>query len=241
MNLHATAPELNFQVTGAEAVRFAAAPLLALKLRIGASEGVPIHSILLRCQINLEVARRRYNGEEQAKLFDLFGRPQEWGRTLRSMLWTHADVSVQGFAGSTCVDLPVACSYDFNAAAVKYFDALEDGEVPLCLLFNGTIFYATPQNTLQVAQVPWEKEASFPLPVRVWREMMNHYHPNTAWIDLQKDIFDRLHEFKRRSGHVSWDQTVESLLASAAEAGRVEDPSRPGEDADRFLQKGGAR
>lgn len=206
------APELSFNVESTQAVPFAAAPTLAFKLRIEAAEGVPIHSVLLRCQIHLEVTRRRYDADEQSKLFDLFGPPQDWSRTLRNMLWTHSHVSVPGFTGSTVVDLPVPCTYDFNVATVKYFDALKDDDVPLCLLFSGTVFYASGQNTLQVAQIPWEKEATYRFPVRVWREMMDHYHPNTAWLHVHKDVFDRLLEYKRRRALPTWEQTIESLL-----------------------------
>ena len=49
---------------------------------------------------------------------------------------------VAGFAGETEVDLPVACTYDFEVAAAKYLHALGDGEVPLLLLFSGTVFVA---------------------------------------------------------------------------------------------------
>ena len=55
--------------------------------------------------------------------------------------------------------LPLPCSFDFGLAATKYFDALEGGDIPLCFLFSGTIFYESPEAGLQVAQVPWEKEA----------------------------------------------------------------------------------
>ena len=54
-------PDLNFQVEGAEPQRFAAAPLLLFKLRISAARLTPIHSIALRCQIQVEPARRRYD------------------------------------------------------------------------------------------------------------------------------------------------------------------------------------
>lgn len=213
---HPGAPQLEFQLEGAEAVPYAAAPLLALKLRIEASPGVSIHSILLRCQVQIEATRRRYGADEQVKLYDLFGKPQDWGRTLRGMMWTTADVSVPGFTGGTVVQLPLPCSYDFNLATVKYFDALQDGHVPLCLLFSGTVFYAGAEGGLQVAQIPWEKEARFQLPVQVWRDVMEHYYPNTAWLSLQKDIFDRLLAYKRQRGLPTWEQTIEHLLLSAS-------------------------
>ena len=33
---------------------------------------------------------------------------------------------------------------------------------------------------LQVAQIPWDREAAFRLPVRVWKEMMEQYYPNNS-------------------------------------------------------------
>jgi hypothetical protein len=211
------APRLEFSIEGAGAVPHAVSPLLALKLRVVSSGGAAIHSILLRCQVHIEAARRRYLPSEKSKLFDLFGESHDWSRTVRGLLWTTTSVSVPSFTGSTLIDLPIACSYDFNLAATKYFDALEDGDVPLCLLFNGTFFYAGENNVLQVGHVPWEKEAQYRLPVCVWREMMEHYYPNMAWLSLRKDVFDRLQKFKRERTLPTWEQAIENLLATAQE------------------------
>src|SRR5215813_1645432 len=170
-------PELNFDVEGAEPVPFAASPLLAFRLRVMETgscngEGTPIQSVALRCQVRIEPTRRRYMGEEPERLRDLFGEPALWDRALKSMLWAQTSIIVPPFTGSTVVDLPVPCTYDFNVAATKYFYALEDGEVPLCLLFSGTIFYQAQDGSLQVAPVSWEKEATYRMPVRVWKDMM---------------------------------------------------------------------
>lgn len=206
-------PELSFQVEAAEAVPFAASPQLIFKLRItNANPEEPIQSIALRCQIQLEVARRHYSVEEQERLHDLFGEPERWGQTLRTMLWTHASIGVPPFTGSTVIDLPVPCTFDFNVAATKYFAGLEDGEIPLCLLFSGTIFYETDDGSLQVTPIPWDKEAKYRLPVQVWRKMMDIYYPNTAWLCLRRDVFDRLYEYKRRHGIPTWEQALENIL-----------------------------
>jgi Family of unknown function (DUF6084) len=206
-------PDLSFQVESAEAAPFAASPLLAFKLRI---TNVPaeeaIQSVVLRCQIRIEPQLRPYKTPEQEKLLDLFGKPENWSRTLRSMLWTHANVVAPPFTGAVLVDLPVPCTFDFNVAAAKYFDALEDGEAPLLLLFSGTVFYEAAEGGLQVAQIPWEKEVSFRLKIGVWRSMMDHYYPNSAWLCLQKDVFDRLCRYKMRRGLPTWEQALESLL-----------------------------
>jgi hypothetical protein len=214
-------PNLHFQVEQAEPMRFAAAPQLVFRLRVTQRAGAApalIHSIALRCQLRIEPARRRYQPGEQARLRDLFGEPHRWGETLRGLLWTHAYVTVPSFTGATQAELPVPCTYDFNVAATKYFYALEDGEVPLTLLFSGTVFHAADDGRLQVAQVPWDQEADFRLPVRVWQEMMDHYYPNSAWLCLRRDVFDRLDQFKRQHGLPTWEQALEQLLPATTEA-----------------------
>jgi Family of unknown function (DUF6084) len=210
-------PDLTFQVDEAAPVPFAASPHLAFKLRITDADtpAVSIPAVALRCQIRIEPTRRRYAAGEKDRLLDLFGEPARWGQTLRGMLWTHANLVVPAFTGGTVVDLPVPCTFDFNVAATKYFSALDDGEVPLSLLFSGTIFHAGEDGSLQVAPISWEKEADFRLPVRVWKEMMELYYPNTAWLCLRKDVFDQLYQFKMRRGLPTWEQALETLLSQA--------------------------
>lgn len=206
-------PDLSFQVNGAEAVPYAASPLLVFKLQITNRDAAEaVQTVTLRCQIQIEATHRRYSPQEQERLLDLYGEPERWGQTLRTMLWTHASVIVQPFQGSALVDLPVPCTFDFNVAAAKYFAGLEDGEVPLCLLFSGTVFYEGMDGALQVSQISWEKEAKYRLPVRVWQEMMEHYYPNSAWLSLRRDVFDRLYQYKMRRGIPTWEQALENLL-----------------------------
>lgn len=206
-------PDLTFQVEEAEAVRCAAAPLLVFKLHVtNAQVDEPIHTIALRCQIQIETTRRSYNDHDGERLRDLFGEKERWSQTVRSILWTFANVVVPPFTGSTVADLPVPCTYDFNVAAAKYFYALESGEVPLMLMFSGTVFYEADDGALQVAQIPWDKEARYRLPIRVWQEMMDHYYPNSAWLSLQRDVFDRLYRYKIQHGLPTWEQVMESLL-----------------------------
>jgi hypothetical protein len=206
-------PDLNFQVERAEVVSNAASPLLALKLRLTTSDpNETIHTVALRCQIQIETTRRKYTPEDQAKLRDLFDDPSRWGQTLKNLLWTHASIVVPSFQGTTIVDLPVPCTFDFNVAATKYFDGLSDGEVPICVQFSGTVFYASPQGSLQVAPISWDKETRFKLPIKVWRDMIDSYYPNIAWLCLHKDAFDRLHEYKVRHGIPTWEEAIESLI-----------------------------
>jgi hypothetical protein len=207
---------LSFQVEGAEPERFAAVPLLRFKLRVSqAPPAVPIHTIALRCQIRIEPTRRRYEAAEGDKMLDLFGAPDRWAQTMRAMLWTHADVVVPAFTDTTEAALSVPCTFDFNVAATKYFHALQGGEVPLTLLFSGTVFHEAEDGSLQVAQVPWDKETVYRLPVRAWKEMMEFYYPNTAWLCLRRDVFDRLYQYKSRQSIPTWEQALESILEAA--------------------------
>lgn len=211
-------PDLQFRVDGAESVPFAAAPLIALKLRV--ENGVPgemVHSIALRAQIQIEATRRAYSPEEKDRLRDLFGDSDRWSSTLRPMLWTHASVVVPSFTGSTTVDLQIPCTFDFNVAATKYFHGVINGEVPLILLFSGTAFYQRHDQSLQVAPIPWNKETRFRLPVETWRRMMDEYYPNTAWLTLRRDVFERIYDFKVRNGIQTWDEAFDQLLAITGE------------------------
>lgn len=208
-------PDLDFRVEGAEVLKFAAVPSLIFKLRIENLGEEPVRSVALNTQIRLAVTRRHYEVAEQERLLELFGEPHRWGETLRSLLWTHNVLQVPPFSGNTVVDMPVACTYDLEVVAAKYFYALEDGEVPLEFLFSGTVFYAGEDGRLQVALISWEKEAEYRLPVRVWKEMMDHYFPNSAWIRLRKDAFDRLYEYKLRMGLPTWEAALESLLRAS--------------------------
>jgi len=206
-------PDLNFTVTGVEATAHAVTPLITFQMEvINTPPDESIHTVILQCQIQIETIRRQYNGAEKAKLLDLFGEPERWGQTLRTMLWTHAHTTIRGFTGQTTVQLPVACTYDLNVAGTKYFYALEEGEVPLRFLFSGTVFYAGQSRGLQVTQISWDKEATFRLPVRVWQEMIDRYYPNTAWLYLHKDVFDRLYQYKVKRGLPTWEDTLRSLL-----------------------------
>jgi hypothetical protein len=211
-------PELDFRVDRAVPEQFAAAPLLLFKLLVRQTgAAAPVHAVALRCQVRIEPAKRRYGAGEQDRLRDLFDTPDRWGQTLRPMLWTHASAIVPRFTDVAAVDLPVPCTFDFNVAATKYFDALEGGQVPLTLLFSGTIFYEDEDRGLQVSQIPWEKEAAYRLPVRVWKDMMELYYLNCAWLCLRKDVFDRLARYKSRHAVPTWEQALDNLLSAADE------------------------
>ena len=206
-------PDLSYEIEDAAAVPFAVAPTIGFKLRIdNANETETIHSVALRGQIRIEVTKRRYTPEEQAGMRDLFGEPERWSQTLRSLLWTHVSTVVPSFQGTTLTELPIPCTFDFNVATTKYFEGLTAGEIPLHFLFSGTVFYAGAEGVLKVAPISWEQECKYKLPLRVWREMMDSYYPNTVWLNLRRDAFERLSQYKMRHGIPTWEEALESML-----------------------------
>jgi uncharacterized protein DUF6084 len=210
-------PDLSFAITGACVAPNAATPQLNFKLQITNAGPEPIHSVALRAQVQIEPVRRRYTSEEQQNLKELFGESERWSKSLHPLVWTNASLAVPSFQGSTLVELPVECTFDFNVAITKYIYGLKDGDLPLSMLFSGTIFYAGP-TSLQVAQIPWDREANYRLPIRIWNDMMDSYYPNSAWICLRRDVFERLYEYKSRHGLTSWEQALERMLGMTAGA-----------------------
>jgi hypothetical protein len=206
-------PDLSFEVVDAEVVPFAAVPSLLFKLRVENQQDEPVRSVALNTQIRISATQRHYEAGEQERLLELFGEPSRWKDTLRSLLWTHTVLQVPPFSSSTVVDMPVPCTYDLEVVAAKYFHALQDGEVPLEFLFSGTVFYTEERGWLQTARISWEKEAEFRLPVRLWKEMIEHYFPNSAWIRLRRDAFDLLYDYKVRRGFPTWEAAVEALVS----------------------------
>jgi hypothetical protein len=202
--------DLDFEVLGVAPDPYAAAPTLIFRLKVDETTGQRVHSVSLRCQIRIEPQRRLYTGAEEERLLAIFGETPRWGDTLKPFLWTHAVTMVAGFTDTTEVDLPVPCTYDFEVAASKYLHALDDGDVPLVLLFNGTVFSAAG-----VEPVPWHKECHFKMPAAVWRQLMDLYFPNSGWVRLRRETLDDLERFKASHALATWEQAIEALLKEA--------------------------
>jgi hypothetical protein len=209
-------PDLDFTVESAAALPFAVVPTIALRLRIVQRDPEPIRSIALGVQVRIAAAQRPYSSTEQERLLEVFGESSRWAQTLKSLLWTLANVQVRAFTGETVVDVAIPCTYDFDVVSAKYFDALqaEGGDIPLELLFSGTVFYAGEMG-LQVEQISWTKEARFAMPVKVWQDVMALYFPNSAWLRIHKDTFDRLHAYRARNALPSWEAALENLLSAS--------------------------
>lgn len=216
--------ELAFDCTGARADRFALVPSMVFSLRISETTGKRVDAIALRCQMRIEPARRRYSQEEAERLNDLFGDTQRWADTLKPMQFTNVSIMVPGFTGSTDIDLPVPLTYDMEIGSTRYFAGLDGGDIPLLLLFSGTVF-GSDAGRLSVTQVPWSKEASFRLPVKVWREAIDAHFPNSAWIRLSALTFDDLLAYKTARSLPTWEATILHLLSEAADRAERGEPA----------------
>ena len=209
---------VSFEVVGARAEPYAAVPTIMLRLRVVEADGRPVHAIALRCQIMIEPQRRHYQPDEERRLLELFGETPRWGETLRPFLWTHTSTVLAGFTGATEIDLPVTCTYDFDVAAAKYLHALDDGEIPIVLLFSGTIF-SKGETGFSVEPVAWHEEASYRLPLGVWRGVMDLYFPGGGWMRVSRQTIDALQRFRALRVLPTWDATFEQLLKEAGEEG----------------------
>jgi Family of unknown function (DUF6084) len=210
-------PELDFQITGIEAAAKGLIPLMQFQVVVKNLSPERIHSVLLHAQIQILSPQRSYNPREKENLIELFGTPERWGNTLRNRVWTSADTTIGGFTDQAEATLSIPCSYDLSFAATKYFHALEEGEIPLLFLFSGSIFYADAVEHFQVQPISWNKESLFRLPVSAWKNLIEQHFPNSAWLYLHRDVFERLYEFKRNHGDSTWEQTIERLLAMEGE------------------------
>ena len=199
-----TDAELSFEVLDARAEPYAAVPTLVLRLRITETSGdagarrraaVPDPH-----RAAAPPLRRRRGGARSSSC----SASPRWGESLRPFLVDpRRRRRSPAFTGSTEVDLPVPCTYDFEVAGTKYLHALaDDGDIPLVLLFSGTAFVRGGRRARASTPVAWHEEATFRLPgARCGGTMMDLYFPNSGWLTRQpRRRSTRSPRFKARAG-----------------------------------------
>ncbi|MGQ0464917.1 MAG: DUF6084 family protein [Sporichthyaceae bacterium] len=206
--------ELRFDCRGVSADLYAAGPTLNFHLRIEEATGATVHAVALRVQLRIEPQKRRYDVAETAHLGDLFGEPTRWADTLRPLQFATVPAMVPGFVAGTDFDLPVPCTYDLEIAATTYFHALDDGAIPLVLLFSGSVF-TKGETGFAVHPISWRAETPCLVPIEVWRTMMDRFFPNCGWIRLTRDTLHALGVYKNTRAIATWEQTIVDLLAAA--------------------------
>jgi hypothetical protein len=203
--------QLIFACTEAVAERYTAAPTLSFKLTITESTGAAVHAIALRCQIRIEPQRRRYSAAEARRLNDLFGDTSRWADTVKPIQFAMVSTMVPGFSSLTEIDLPVPCTYDLEVASARYLQGLDDGTIPLVLLFSGTVFLAQDEG-FSVELIPWSCEAAYRMPVSVWRDLVDAHFPGSAWLRCSRETLDALSQYKATHALPTWDATLQALL-----------------------------
>lgn len=169
-------PELRFFIEGFDPVEHALTPTLRMKLRVVNASPEPVHAIWLRCQLQIEPARRRYTAAEAGQLFPLFTAPDRWDQTLRPFLWQHVTAMIAGFSGTTVSDVFIPCTREFSLASSRYCDSLADGAVPINAQFSG-IALIQGEAGLQAVPIPWELEARYAMPVAAWHAALRTLYP----------------------------------------------------------------
>jgi hypothetical protein len=209
--------DLSFAVMDVAPEPYAVAPILTARVRIDDMGGrEPIHAMALRAQVRIEPQRRRHSPAEAEALTDMFGPRERWTETLRSFLWMQTSTLVQGFTGSTVAGLPLACTYDFEVTASRYLHALQDGAIPIVMLFSGTVFTRGAAG-FGVEQIPWDREVRHEIPVSVWRDLVAAHFPGTGWLRLDHEVISALAAYKASHGFTTSDAAVTDLLARAGE------------------------
>ncbi len=213
----ASAPTLRFRPLAAEAARAYTAPTIELIVQIDSDAGYEIRTITLNLEVQIKTQRRKYGATERDRLLEVFGDASQWPTSMRSLQWMRGSLNVPRFAGSTQIRIPLPCAYDFDVAASKYLIALEAGDIPVDVLFTGTIFYCGNDGGLQTAMIPGESKVSFRVPVSTWRQAVDAAFPESAWIRMRRDTLKRLQAYRAKHTHVDWDETFDELLAKVEE------------------------
>jgi hypothetical protein len=205
-------PVPDFEVLSVGHVERAAAPTLRFEVEAREGTGRSIYTIALTALIEIEPSRRRYDDAERERLLELFGEPERWASTTSSLRWAQTAVLVPSFSGSARFGLELACTYDHEVGATKYFDGLTAGEAPLRFHFNGTVIWQGDDGRMQLTQVPWDCSARYGMPVAAWREMIAASYPYRGWVPLDKATIERLERVKAERALPTFDATLSELL-----------------------------
>jgi hypothetical protein len=225
-------PDLRFRIGDVGSMPYAACPTIAARLYITNTPADElIQSISLNCQVQIQPLGRSYTALEEAKLFELFGERERWGQTMKPLHWMNTVLKVAPFTGETALDLPLPCSLDFDVAANKFFYGLEAGSLPIIVMFSGTVFCTNADGAIAIAQIPWDREARFQLPVEAWKAALDAHYPGSAWLRLPRNVFDRLYLYKVARGIPTWEAVIDRLL----------DESERGEVSEELAMSGGRR
>ena len=200
---------------GVGARRHAALPALEFDVHVTEPTGRQVYVIALSAQIMIEPARRQYTrcGARAARravrpagaLGDHDAQPGLAPRR-RARAQLHRRDHLHG---------PVPCTFDLEIAAAKYFNAVEDGLVPLAFNFNG--IDPLPRRRRAAADVagPVELLGGVPLRRRGLAPGDGRLLPERALGALHAETLHALLAEKARRGAPTMDAAIAGLLRDA--------------------------
>jgi hypothetical protein len=147
-------PAPEFTISGVDADPNAATPSLRFAVDVSDASGREIYTIALAAQVQIDGDRRAYDPETRERLHDLFGEPEQIPQTAGPVQLGRVETLVPSFRATGSFTLVVPLSGDVELAATRYLASLTGGTVPLTFHFNGSIFYCSDADRLQVTLVP---------------------------------------------------------------------------------------
>jgi hypothetical protein len=208
--------ELGFRIVGASPLEHAATPIVCV--HVIAESRAAVRAVVLRCLVVIDPGARAYDANEAAALERVLGPADR--RATAPLVWAQLPQNLPGFEGELGFDLHLPCSLDLRAGGAAYLDAIEDGNVPLTVLFSGTAFVADDAGALSALPIPQTAEARFALPIAVCRDALSRHHGDATLVPVRREILARLRRFAahRHERTPALDDAIENLLDLAEAA-----------------------
>ncbi|GHH86810.1 hypothetical protein GCM10018793_60180 [Streptomyces sulfonofaciens] len=217
-------PQLAFTVAGIRPLEHAAVPTLAIRLTVTRTGGGPVRSVLLTTAIRIDAARGPHEHTDAAALAPLFGQPEQWATSMRPLTWARLTTVLPPFDDRSHTDLAVPCTGDTEQALRTYFRAVRDADVPLDLLFSGTVFHRDAEGRLATARIPWDTEATCLLPAALWHGLTERYFGPGRWLRVSRGTGERLDAYGAAHGLVDTESSVVALLDAAGPFAAADEP-----------------
>ena len=147
-----------------------------LLARIDCPCGQQVRSVSLDVQMHIARAPPALRRGAHELLFELFGPPAAGARPCARCPGRACRTPCRRSQARRSW-ISRAVPLRLRGARREYLDALADGEVPLELLFSGTLFYAGESGQLQAGRISWDGDAEYRMPVRAWRDTIDLTSP----------------------------------------------------------------